>query len=36
MEICKISYGKDKKKRKMLINANEKYQKIPPVRKKIK
>ena len=32
-ELCKKVYGKDKKSRKMLINANEKYAKKSPVRK---
>ena len=34
MKFCKTCYGKDKKNAKMLINANEKYEKNVPVRKK--
>lgn len=36
MGICKICYGKDKKNAKMLINANEKYEKNASVRKNLK
>ena len=32
-ELCKNVYGKDKKTRKMLINANEKYAKKKPSKK---